>query len=233
MRYRAMTQSPSPIVDEVAVTLASCPFCGATPHRGKMGVQYDQLHGEPFQRYRVWCPHGCASIDRVNEEQTRAAWNTRHAGTPVAWLLNHPHHGERLSQAAITDGDRSLGWVDTPLYALVSLTSPPKAARLRVKPLEWRAQTHVPDVPWSETLLLQRIGHHNLGRYAGSYSVQEMSPGGKWGWWCSWTSDREPEGVEDTEEAAQAACQADFVARISTVLLPPTADLNPGATNAR
>lgn len=127
MRYRAMTQSPSPIVDEVAVTLASCPFCGATPHRGKMGVQYDQLHGEPFQRYRVWCPHGCASIDRINEEQTRAAWNTRHAGTPVAWLLNHPHHGERLSQAAITDGDRSLGWVDTPLYALVSLTSPPKA----------------------------------------------------------------------------------------------------------
>jgi hypothetical protein len=36
---------------------------------------------------------------------------------PVAWILNHPHHGERLSQAPITDGDRSLGWVDTPLYA--------------------------------------------------------------------------------------------------------------------
>lgn len=122
--------SPSPIVDEVAVTLASCPFCGATPHRGKMGVQYDQLHGEPFQRYRVWCPHGCASIDRINEEQARAAWNTRHAGAaPIAWLLNHPDHGERLSQSAITDGDRSLGWVDMPLYAIraASPASPPKA----------------------------------------------------------------------------------------------------------
>lgn len=62
---------------KVAVNLAVCPFCGATPHRGKMGVQYDQLHGEPFQRYRVWCPHGCASLDRVNAEQAIAAWNRR------------------------------------------------------------------------------------------------------------------------------------------------------------
>lgn len=57
--------------------LRRCPFCQATPHKGLTKVQHDQLHGEPFQRYRIWCPHGCASIDRINEGQAREAWNCR------------------------------------------------------------------------------------------------------------------------------------------------------------
>lgn len=60
-----------------------CPFCGATPHRGPTPIQHDQLHGEPFQRYRVWCPKGHASIEAVNEEQAVAAWNRRAATSPA------------------------------------------------------------------------------------------------------------------------------------------------------
>lgn len=55
--------------------LRRCPFCNATPHKGATKVQHDQLHGGPFQRYRIWCPHGCANIERVNKEQAREAWN--------------------------------------------------------------------------------------------------------------------------------------------------------------
>lgn len=55
--------------------LRRCPFCNATPHKGATKVQHDQLHGDSFQRYRIWCPHGCANIERVNEEQAREAWN--------------------------------------------------------------------------------------------------------------------------------------------------------------
>lgn len=57
--------------------LKKCPFCGATPHRGLTPVQHDQLHGDPFQRYRIWCPKGHASVEEVNEEQAVEAWNTR------------------------------------------------------------------------------------------------------------------------------------------------------------
>lgn len=40
-------------------------------------------------------------------------------GEPVAWMLYHPTHGGRIfSQHPITDGDRSLGWTDKPLYAV-------------------------------------------------------------------------------------------------------------------
>lgn len=65
------------------VELLRCPFCGASPHRGKDKVQYDQLHGEPFQRYRIWCPHGCAQTNQVNEEQAIAAWNRRSASPSI------------------------------------------------------------------------------------------------------------------------------------------------------
>lgn len=54
-----------------------CPFCGATPHHGLTKVEHCQLHGDDFQRYEIWCPHGCARINRVNEQQARIAWNTR------------------------------------------------------------------------------------------------------------------------------------------------------------
>lgn len=57
--------------------MTACPFCGATPHRGPTKVEYCQLHGDPFQRYRLWCPHGCATILRQTEAEAIAAWNTR------------------------------------------------------------------------------------------------------------------------------------------------------------
>lgn len=99
------------------------------------------------------------------------------------------------------------------LSALDALAEPAK-----VKALVWRDESTVPDGPWSDVRLRQSIGHHNLGRYAGSYTVQEMEAGGVWGWWCTWTSDREPEGVELTKDAAQAAAQVDFERRILSAL---------------
>lgn len=92
---------------------------------------------------------------------------------------------------------------------------------VKVKPLEWTDSGSVPDGPWSETYLRQARGHHNLGRYAGSYTVQEMEAGGKWGWWNTWTSDREPEGIEDTIDEAKAAAQTDFERRILSALIHP------------
>lgn len=90
-----------------------------------------------------------------------------------------------------------------------------------VKLLEWGEIRQVPDGPWSETMLRQRIGHHNLGPFAGSYSIQEMEAGGAWGWWNTWTAERYPDGVEPTEEAAMAAAQSDFEARILSSLEVP------------
>ena len=58
-------------------TRLKCPFCGATPHNGLNKVQYDQLHGEPFQTYSIWCPHGCARITENNIEAATTRWNTR------------------------------------------------------------------------------------------------------------------------------------------------------------
>jgi len=55
-----------------------CPFCGATPHHGLTKVEYCQLHGEPFQRFRINCPRGCAQIVALTEAMAREKWNTRH-----------------------------------------------------------------------------------------------------------------------------------------------------------
>jgi hypothetical protein len=54
-----------------------CPFCGAKPHHGLTKVQYCQLHGEPFQSFRIHCPHGCAQIVMPNEESALEKWNRR------------------------------------------------------------------------------------------------------------------------------------------------------------
>lgn len=66
--------------------LKSCPFCGATPHQGKTKIEYDQLHGEPFQRYQIFCPHQCAHVIESGEELARTRWNTRVSDTRIAEL---------------------------------------------------------------------------------------------------------------------------------------------------
>ena len=66
--------TPAPV--EVTA-LKPCPFCGAKPHQGLTKVTYCQLHGDPIQRFEIKCPHGCATINRVNRAQAIAAWNAR------------------------------------------------------------------------------------------------------------------------------------------------------------
>jgi hypothetical protein len=87
--------------------LKRCPFCGATPHRGQVKPMYDQMHGELLHNYRVWCPHGCASIRKQDEKFAIAAWNTRSASAleitkadimaraeTAVWFKEHPHASE-------------------------------------------------------------------------------------------------------------------------------------------
>ncbi len=102
----------------------------------------------------------------------------------------------------------------------IATTSTAKADATRVKSLEWGEDHPYPDAPWSKTYLHQRIGHHNLGRYAGSYSVFEC-PDGKWGWATTWDdTPRVLTGSFGTEAEAQAAAQADYEQRILSALQP-------------
>lgn len=112
---------------EIDEGLLPCPFCGATPHRGLTKMQHDQLHGEPFQRYRVWCPHGCANIDQMNEAAAISAWNRRastrasEAAEPDFWAV-HSSTGAHIglwpakvdAEAVVRGGT---GYTITPLYA--------------------------------------------------------------------------------------------------------------------
>lgn len=54
-----------------------CPFCGATPHQSQGKVEYDQLHGDPYQRWHIKCPHGHANVWGMNQELALREWNTR------------------------------------------------------------------------------------------------------------------------------------------------------------
>lgn len=90
--------------------LLDCPFDGATPHHGPTKQTTGQ-DGESFQRYRVWCPHGCAQIEEVNREQAFARWNRRadpvladNATTavvkPLEWRGEPPYHMARTAFGA-------------------------------------------------------------------------------------------------------------------------------------
>lgn len=57
-----------------------CPFCGAPPHHGLGRVEHCQLHGEPFQRFQIWCPKGHAKITAADETRARELWDTRAGG---------------------------------------------------------------------------------------------------------------------------------------------------------
>jgi hypothetical protein len=54
-----------------------CPLCGATPHHGLGKVEHCQLHGEPFQRFSIWCPKGHVKVTSMTEEAAQKEWNAR------------------------------------------------------------------------------------------------------------------------------------------------------------
>ena len=117
--------------DEERLVLSRCPFCGATPHRGPTKAQHDQLHGEPFQRYAIWCPHGCARIERMDERQAAADWNNR----PEASASNA--EAERLRDALRPFAD-FIG-DDTRLPPDMPLTQGSSMARRQVTVADFRA----------------------------------------------------------------------------------------------
>lgn len=135
---------------------------------------------------------------------------TRHQAIKVAW---NAYVGASMDPAN-TNLEAMSAAIDAYDALYRANTQPAK-----VKPLEWTDYRKFPDEPWSETMLRSRIGHHNLGRYAGSYSVFETAQGGPWGWKCSWISDCEPEAVFPTEAEAIAACQDDYNSRIRSALI--------------
>jgi len=66
------THAPADMLD----ALLPCPFCGATPHKGPTKMMTGQ-DGEPFHRYRVWCPHGHAAFEEMSAVLAVTAWNRR------------------------------------------------------------------------------------------------------------------------------------------------------------
>ena len=54
-----------------------CPFCGAHPHHGLTKIMHCQLHGDPYQNFRIWCPHKCAQVECGDETRAAKKWNTR------------------------------------------------------------------------------------------------------------------------------------------------------------
>lgn len=57
--------------------LKPCPFCGSHPHHGLTKVQHDQLHGDPFQMFKIWCTRGHCKVVAADRERATTAWNTR------------------------------------------------------------------------------------------------------------------------------------------------------------
>jgi len=82
----------------------ACPFCGATPHQGLTPKQYCQLHGEPLQSYRVWCPHGCAQITEPTKREAVTRWKRRVPTTRVAALEAEVARLKALVETAFEEG---------------------------------------------------------------------------------------------------------------------------------
>lgn len=98
--------------------LFPCPFCGARPQHGLGKVLHDQLHGDPYQQYRVWCPscggYGYSGADVrvecIDKERAFAKWNqrvpARASDEPLATQLPYDFLASvrRLCVAARTTG---------------------------------------------------------------------------------------------------------------------------------
>jgi len=108
----AALRTPPAVEPDEGLGLPGCPFCGATPHRGLGKKESCQMHGEPFQRYSIWCPKGHANVTAQNEAMARQEWSSR-AGAPsiraqaleaqkelqsaVEMLLWHYGRGDKLA----------------------------------------------------------------------------------------------------------------------------------------
>jgi len=71
-----MTHTPAADIVERRKS-SGCPLCGATPHHGLDKVEHCSLHGEPFQRFSIWCPAGHARVTSINESAARKQWEQR------------------------------------------------------------------------------------------------------------------------------------------------------------
>lgn len=60
--------------------LLDCPFCGGRPSQGPTKLEYCQLHGDPFQRYRIWCRKGCADLTGADMGHK---WRVQHAACAI------------------------------------------------------------------------------------------------------------------------------------------------------
>ncbi|CDP50668.1 Phage protein [Devosia sp. DBB001] len=191
--------STNPISEE----LLPCPFCGAHPHHGLTKVEHDQLHGEPFQRFRVWCPHGCASKLEANRELAVAAWNRRASDS-------------RANQAVVTEALKEILEVpedqenahdhfqyikDIASTALEALSRAEGQEPVEVKPLEW--------------ITVDRAQALQASCVSGGYTIQPTKRGmcyvADWG-------GRLVKGNCSAEEA-KAAAQADYDNRIRSALV--------------
>lgn len=170
-------------------------------------------------------PLDLAAIEKAAKEATQGEWGSEATAEGAFTVLDMdgavlcsrapwPH---RAAESCANAAFIALANPATILALCERIREPAK-----VKPLEWTDYRKFPDEPWSETMLRSRIGHHNLGRYAGSYSVFETAQGGPWGWKCSWISDREPEAIFPTEAEAIDAAQADYASRIRSALITET-----------
>lgn len=68
--------------------LKGCPMCGMKPAHGPTKVKHCQLHGEPYQDYRIWCRSRCSFIERSDLESAIEAWNDRPGEASQAALIS-------------------------------------------------------------------------------------------------------------------------------------------------
>lgn len=122
-----------------------CPFCGATPHHGLGKVQHCQLHGDPFQDFSIWCPHGCAKITRGDGAR---AWKDWEGSAPQSELspalldlLEYGRHKVACADWQFEHGNCDCGFSDArnnlpQIIAALNAQAEVEALRARAAELE-------------------------------------------------------------------------------------------------
>ena len=63
------------MVEKSEVKLKTCPFCGGYPKTQQCKVQHCQLHGDPYQDWKIVCCF--ITIQKPTREECYKIWNTR------------------------------------------------------------------------------------------------------------------------------------------------------------